>query len=104
MDQICNMDQIYNSETEGPYEVLVMSDASKTDETGMNVAWEISVIRKDNEHGHNSWGWGDNETKLMVDDFSCEDEFSVEELLNMKADRIEEALAICERRNQRAKQ
>jgi hypothetical protein len=28
-------------------------------------SWEISVIRKDNLHGHRSWGWFDN-TKLLV--------------------------------------
>jgi hypothetical protein len=28
-------------------------------------SWEISVIRKDNLHGHLSWGWFDN-TKLLV--------------------------------------
>lgn len=28
-------------------------------------SWEISVIRKDNEHGHRSWGWFDD-TKLLV--------------------------------------
>lgn len=30
-----------------------------------SASWEISVIRKDNEHGHRSWGWFDD-TKLLV--------------------------------------
>jgi len=28
-------------------------------------SWEISVIRIDNKHGHDSWGWFDK-TKLLV--------------------------------------
>lgn len=30
-------------------------------------AWEISVVREDNEHGRLSWGWFD-ENKILISD------------------------------------
>lgn len=32
--------------------------------------YEFSAIRKSNEHGHRSWGWGDANTKIIL--FSAE--------------------------------
>jgi hypothetical protein len=31
---------------------------------------ELSVIRKDNTHGHNSWGWPDANGKIIIADLS----------------------------------
>ena len=29
--------------------------------------YEISVIQKDNKHGHTSWGWGDKDKIILFD-------------------------------------
>ena len=33
---------------------------------GENATWEISVVRDDNTHGINSYGWEDGDSKLLV--------------------------------------
>ena len=38
---------------------------SELEERDEEFGLEISVIRKDNIHGHESWGWGD-ETKIIL--------------------------------------
>lgn len=42
----------------GPWEVQIKGEPCSE-------AWEITVIRKNNIHGHRSWGWID-ENKLLI--------------------------------------
>lgn len=49
--------------TEDEEEDRISELEDKDDEFGL----EISVIRKDNEHGHNSYGWGDEDKIILWD-------------------------------------
>jgi len=58
----------YDNDRDEPYTVDfdTITDAGiKNEEYEISV--EISAIRKDNKHGHRSWGWGDSDKIILFD-------------------------------------
>ncbi len=57
----------------GAYEEIDIKDT--TEEEIEESSFEISVIRKNNKHAHESWGWGGNDKIILFDEIESKQNY-----------------------------